>query len=157
MKETSIKVHDSISAKKAVINIQNLKIENGPYSVTIEEYKDNRSLSQNRLYWLWIKELCNEYGWDRKDIILHMKEHFLIPLLLEFDKETRETASALKELRLHKRLKDQYEILRKVFIRESSTTKLNTKQFKEYLDRIDKWALSEHGCRLPVPDDLANK
>jgi len=38
--------------------------------------------------------------------------------------------------------------------RRTSTTKLNVKQFAEYLEQIDRWAISEQQYSLPKPEDL---
>lgn len=35
-----------------------------------------------------------------------------------------------------------------------STTKLNTAEFEDYLERIRRWALTEYSLRVPMPNEV---
>ena len=49
---------------------------------------------------------------------------------------------------------EQYRAIADGVIRETSTARMDTKQFTEYLNLIEAFALKEFGLVLPVPDDL---
>ena len=154
MKPISIRIDSPQTVTRAKVNLDNLDLSKGPYRMDVQADKGPRSLPQNRLYRLWVNIICDDYGWEEEDLIFLFKEKFLVPMLLEFDEETQQTAEALRKLKPHKQHQDSYQHLRKVFVRESTTTKLNTKRFSDYLDKIDRWAIEKLERKLPVPDDL---
>lgn len=117
-------------ADKAAITSYIEKLPDGKrYTVDITLKREKRTLSQNALYWLWITCIADETG-NEKDI-LHD----------EFGK-----------LYLPKRSGNFFgEHVEKAV----STTSLDTKQFTEYLNKIQVFVTSELGIILPNPEDLA--
>ena len=97
-------------------------------AVSISEVKERRSLDQNALYWLWLTCIENEQGQDKDD--LH--EYFAKKYLPMVEKKVFET----------------------IIYSKGSTKKLNTAEFKHYLDKIQVFSSSELSISLPNPDDL---
>ena len=97
------------------------------YEVEVKRYFKKRSIPQNRLYWLYIACIMDETGNDRNTIHNELREMFL-PVR-------------------YGRLGD------KVTKNLTSTTTLNTKQFKDYTDQVVVWAAVELGIILPDPKD----
>ena len=96
--------------------------------VKIEAVKKLRSLSENNLYWMWIACISNETGNEKNNIHEFLCLEFL-PL-------------------------QQVMIFKKLIYKRLSTTMLDTKQFAEYLTKIQIFALNELNIILPNPDDL---
>jgi len=96
------------------------------WQVTIERYKEWRSLEQNRYYWLIVGVIAQETGNDPDSVHEALKQKFLIPDEISFMGE-------------------------KVLYR--STTRLDTKAMSEYLDKVHALATQELGILLPVPDE----
>lgn len=117
------------SDKEAIKNYIQKLPDGKRYTVEITMKRDKRTVNQNSLYWLWLTCISNETG-NEKDI-LHD----------EFGK-----------MFLPKRSGNFFgEYVEKAV----STTSLDTKQFTEYLDKIQAFVTSEIGIILPNPDDLA--
>lgn len=94
--------------------------------VKIEQAKEKRSIDQNSLMWLWIACISQETGNSTAMLHTEFKEMFLpFKTVILFGKEKREY---------------------------TSTTELDTLQFKKYLDSIQLFA-SENGITLPNPED----
>ncbi len=114
-----------------------------PLEVLVRPYKKNRSLAQNNLLWMWLGLIAN-----------HIREEYG----LMFDgMEGTPTSEDLKDYFQRKFLGFKtypmpgYEYLAD---RVRGTSELNTAQFTEFLQRIDVYAGSELGLRLPHPADL---
>ena len=112
--------------QKAVNYINELLLEK-PYSVTIKEGKESRSLSQNKLYWLWLTCLMAETGNDKTNLHEYFKQAYL-PF-------------------------EDKEVFNSVVPVFPSTTKLDTGQFTAYLNKIQIFAQMELNIRLPQPED----
>lgn len=98
-----------------------------PYEITVDKYREKRTIPQNRLYWLWLTCLMDETGNSREDLHIYFKEKFL---------------------------PSQTELFNNVeIVKTSSTTSLNTKEFKFYLERIHQFAATELEIYLPWPED----
>jgi hypothetical protein len=95
------------------------------YTVEVTERKANRSISQNSLYWLWLTCIEFETGTDRNDLHDYFKRKYLIPESVFVFGESQE---------------------------RYSTTKLNTTQFKYYLDHIQTFVSTELAIALPDPE-----
>lgn len=97
------------------------------YTVEITQKKRIRTISQNRLYRLWLVCISFETGTDADVLHEIFKEKFLEPEIIElFDVKTK----------------------------RYTTTNLNTIQFKNYLDKIQIFVLTELTISLPTPEDL---
>jgi hypothetical protein len=90
-----------------------------------------RTLSQNKLYWLWITCISEETGNEKNDLHEFFKNSFLSKenLTLKFDS---------KQFFFEKRI---------------STVDLNKVQFMEYLNKIQIFALTELNIKLPLPEE----
>jgi hypothetical protein len=96
--------------------------------IEIKDDKESRSVKQNRLYWEWIGTVISpELGYTKDETHAILRDKFLGYT------ETTTKLSVIKELR--------------------STTKLNVKEFKDYLEQIDI-LMSEYGIILPRPEDV---
>lgn len=107
-----------------VLDIQEPKI------IEINEFKNNRSLAQNSLYWLWLSILRDHINsvtgkiFDAEDLHQKMMRMFLSPKVAEFKDET---------------------------IKTWSTKKLNSKEFSEYLNKLDMYSADRLNLVLPHP------
>lgn len=112
--------------RESVLNFLRIISLKKPVSVEIKEYKKNRSNAQNRTYWMWLKVLSVHTGYD--------------------DDELHET------LKIRLLGTDSKMILGENMTLPKSTTKLNMKEFADYLGKIEMMA--ETLCvKLPHPDD----
>lgn len=119
---------DSTTTKEMAINkIKLLNIEK-PWIMELKLYKKNRSLAANRLYWLWIKAIGDEIGYESDELHAIMADKFLPDEVVEYG---------------GKQIK-----------KDKSTSRLNTKEFTEYLEKVDRFAASELGIVLPSPMDV---
>jgi hypothetical protein len=115
--------------KKAVCEyLSKLDISQREYAVKVAKKADKRTLSQNRLYYLWLNCISAETGNDVEDLHEYFK---------------------LKFIGIHSRI-----IYGENVVRTYSTTDLNTEQFTAYLDKVQRWANVEQGIILPNPDDM---
>ncbi len=120
-------IHNDSDKDRAISHIKALNIDK-PWSVDIKPYKKNRSLSQNKMYWLWITCIGDSIGYERDELHAIMADKFLPDEIVEYG---------------GKQIK-----------KDKSTSRLNTKEFTEYLEKIDRFAAAELGIVLPSPDDL---
>ena len=104
------------------------------FEADIKECKANRSLAQNRLLWLFLGQLSKDYNLTRGK--QHSPETWNVYFKSQF------LDSEIVEIR--------GEVIKKV----KSTTKLNTKTFTDYLERIDFYCADELGIKLQHPDDM---
>ena len=101
-------------------------LEDGDYSVMIEDRKDSRSLQQNRLYWKWVGIIGDDLG--------YFKEEMHEALLNEFAPSY--TYRDLKG-------KPQKENVR--------SSKMTLDQMDDYMMQVDRFA-AEMGIILPRPE-----
>ena len=115
--------------KRKVIDYVEKLPEGKPYTVEIKVKRKQRSMDQNRLYWMWLKCIMNETGEHKDRLHEFFKQHFLgVDERWVFDRW-------------------QVAVPR-------STTELDTKQMTDYLDRVQQFAATELGIVLPNPEDL---
>jgi hypothetical protein len=115
--------------KNKAMNFIGMLVMDKPWEMEVKPYKKNRSLLQNKLYRLQLAHLEKEgpgYTADEWHIIFANK--FLDPVIVTYGDET-------------------YEV-------RKSTTKLNTKEFTDYLNKIDRWCIMELNIVLPSPSDI---
>lgn len=120
-------INNESDKDRAISHIKALNIDK-PWSVDIKPYRKNRSLAQNKLMWLWFKVIGDDLGYTENEIYDIMADKFLPDETIEYDG---------KQIKKNK-----------------STSRLNTKEFTEYLEKIDRWAAGEMGIILPSPEDL---
>lgn len=101
-------------------------LRNGTYTLTIKRASEKRSVEQNDLMWMWFSCIERETGTPKDDIYEYYKKKFLI-----------------KVITIGERMEKVY----------GSTSKLNTRQMSEFLDKVRVDALTELGIQLPVPED----
>ena len=120
-------IHNESDKGRVISHIKALNVDK-PWSVDIKLYRKNRSVAQNKLYWKWITCIGDEIGYERDELHAIMADKFLPDEIVEYG---------------GKQIK-----------KDKSTSRLNTKEFTEYLEKIDRFAATELGIVLPSPDDL---
>ena len=119
-------IRSEIDRIKIMSAIQALK-EGVHWVVDIKRYRKRRTLSQNKLYWMWVSCIAQETG-NKSDVVHdYLKNRFLPKRTIQIFGETKDVPF--------------------------STTELNTKQFTDYLNAIDA-DVSTEGITLLYPDDL---
>jgi hypothetical protein len=118
--------------KKALAKVSAL-FKEGKFA-DVKEGKERRSIPQNDLYWFWLTFLENE-------------------------SETGYTKDEFHEFFKYEYLGEYYETLlingnTWGYYKFPSTTDLNTKQFSEYMDKVERFANTELKVSLPHPEDL---
>ena len=126
--------------------------EGKPLVVEIRPESKDRSKAQNRLYWKWLHEIHRKTGNDEDQLHFEFKKKFLIDILKRDDDDYAAMCLAISALK--KSESEQFEAIANGVIRETSTTRMDTSQFTEYLNLIEAFALKEFGIVLPVPDNL---
>lgn len=101
-------------------------LKNGDYSLFAKIETIKRTVNQNHLMWLWFTCLSNETGNTKEDFHAHYCEMFL-------------------------RVPDKIKADKLVTI---GTSKLDTVQFIDFLNKVQADAASEFGIKLPTPQDL---
>lgn len=150
----TIKDHSDITKTMSYLhtNYTQANFENKPLVVTITPECRKRSLAQNSLYWKWLSVIEKKTGNDKDQLHFEFKKKFLINILKRDDKEYAEMCLALSALKQSE--SEQFEAIANGVIRETSTTRMDTKQYTEYLQQIEAYSLAKLGISLPVPDDL---
>lgn len=101
-----------------------------PLRVTVEENRPRRTLSQNALMWKWLNEAADklaEYSGHAPDEIHEfLKAKFLPPTIVEVNGEIREYRT---------------------------TTKLNTREMHDYMERVYQFLAGECGIYLTLPEE----
>lgn len=131
MKNKTMIMHDPASKQDVLSYIENLPLDKA-IEVTLSPYRNNRTNAQNRLMWAWLHELEDQTGNDAEALHVFFKARFLgVKDRVVFNMKLKTT---------------------------QTTTKLNTKEFTEYLKKIELLA-SENGYKLSQPHyyDLAMK
>jgi hypothetical protein len=98
------------------------QLSDGKYRVIVERFIKSRSTQQNKLYWSYLRLIEYETGQDANDIHEVAKRKFLPPRFVEIQGE---------EIKL-----------------PATTTKLDSKEFSEYLEKICCWT------RIPIPNAI---
>lgn len=101
-------------------------LRNGEYTVKIVRKTKPRTISQNALMWMWFQCMEEATGQPKEDFHDYYKVKFLLRRI---------------------------EVRGKVTTVVGSTTKLNTLQMTDYLEKIKADAATEWGITLPLPAD----
>lgn len=98
------------------------QLRNGRYRLIIERYTEPRTLSQNALMWLWFTCIEQETGTDKQDVHDYYCNLYLRRTTIIKGKET---------------------------VIAGSTSKLNTLQMTDFLNKVKADAATELGITLP--------
>lgn len=101
-------------------------LPNGVYDVVIKRHREQRTLSQNDLMWMWFKCIEDVTGTPKQDIYLHYCKKFL-----------------LRRVSIGDKTETVYD----------TSSRLNTQQMTEFLNNIQADAATELGIILPTPQD----
>ena len=101
-------------------------LSNGTYNITIKKASEKRSIPQNDLMWMWLTCIERETGTPKDDIYMYYCKKFLMKTIQVGDKWER------------------------IY---NTSSKLNTEQMTEFLNKIQADALQELGITLPQPED----
>ena len=102
------------------------QLRNGRYRLIIERYTEPRTLSQNALMWLWFTCIEQETGTDKQDVHDYYCNLYLRRTTIIKGKET---------------------------VIAGSTSKLNTLQMTDFLNKVKADAATELGITLPLPEE----
>lgn len=109
-------------------NFQDLK----DWLYVVTQPKSIRSVQQNRLYWWWFLKHLVKFHEDKWDIYTSDQLHWVFKTML-----------------LKKRKYNEVWNKRKWITEVWSTSDLNTKQFTEYMDKINKIYIDAHWFSVP--------
>ena len=101
-------------------------LANGTYTITVKRSSEKRSIPQNDLMWMWLSCIERETGTPKDDIYMYYCKKFL-----------------MKTIQVGERQERIY----------TTSSKLNSEQMTDFLNKIQADALTELGIRLPQPED----
>ena len=101
-------------------------LANGTYSITVKKVQEKRSIAQNDLMWMWMTCIQNETDTPKDEVYMYYCKKFL-----------------MRTVKVGEKMERIY----------MTTSKLNTEQMTEFLNKVQADALSELGIRLPTPQD----
>ena len=101
-------------------------LSNGTYSITIKKVQEKRSIAQNDLMWMWLTCIENETGTPKDEVYMYYCKKFLM----------RTVSVGQKMERIY-----------------MTTSKLNTEQMSDFLNKLQADAQTELGITLPTPQD----
>lgn len=101
-------------------------LRNGTYTITVKRATEKRTIAQNDLMWLWFTCIAHETGTPKEDVYSYYCRKFLA-----------------KQIRFGDRL---------VNVNETSS-RLNTQQMSDFMNKIQADAATELGVQLPLPTD----
>lgn len=112
-------------------------LRNGEYTVTIKKKTKPRSLSQNALYWVWLRSVGNCFAEMTGDEFWCTKE----------GQDNLNNRYAQKFLSYPREVNGRMEYVTK------STTSLTTAEMSAYMEKIKADVATEFGMVLPLPQD----
>lgn len=101
-------------------------LSNGTYTITVKKVQEKRSIAQNDLMWMWLTCIENETGTPKDEVYMYYCKKFLMRTVTMGQRQER------------------------VYM---TTSKLNTEQMTEFLNKIQADAQTELGITLPTPQD----
>jgi hypothetical protein len=145
-----IEREDQITSALSYVSntISSIKKKGAIPAVKVEEYGGSRSLSANKLYWSWLKLICDYFNKKGYQIVTSTEDaNELVKVNLDKDF-------------LHILLKDKFLGYINGFMfgktnidrQLKSTSKLSKAEFCFYMQKIERWALGL-GIVLPNPGD----
>lgn len=121
------------------------------HEVVIRPHKGKRSLDQNALLWQWLTIIGSELGYTKEEAHEEYKRRFLVPILIRDDTEYAAMWGAVESVKASGMEKEAAQLEGDI-VRLTSTTRLNTRQFTEFLTDIDRHAAGLD-IYLPRPED----
>jgi hypothetical protein len=150
-KEKRIFIIRSNGPKNEAVNAI-LELEYDPlHEVIIQEYKKDRSLSQNALYWVWCTHISKITGETKDEVHERLKGAHLVKIYERDNPDYAKIIQTVREIWKSGNKKDA-EFLHKEIVRLTSTTDANVAQFTEYLNDIEN-AERDNNIILPHPED----
>ena len=101
-------------------------LANGTYSITVKKVQEKRSIAQNDLMWMWLTCIENETGTPKEEVYMYYCKKFL-----------------MRTIKIGERQERIY----------MTSSKLNSEQMTEFLNKIQADAAQELGITLPLPTD----
>lgn len=101
-------------------------LRNGTYTITVKRATEKRTIAQNDLMWLWFTCIEQETGTPKEDVYSYYCKKFL-----------------MKTIRIGEKVERVYD----------TSSKLNTQQMSEFMNKIQADAATEMGIQLPLPSD----
>jgi hypothetical protein len=124
--------------------VSELEFKSRPFVLKTYEPKSIRSLDQNRLMWMWAQEAADQrQDMTAVEVQNEWKLRFGIPILVRDDERMAAAWAAVEAKLMHE---EQLELMYGI----SVTGIMNTKQFTEFLDEVQRYNL-EHGIKLTEP------
>lgn len=121
-----VKKQDGLVSAGADLDCLFATLPNGTYDVIVKRHREQRTISQNDLMWMWLACIEDATGTPKKDVYLHYCKKFLL---------RRVTFGNDAEM---------------VY---DTSSQLDTKRMGEFLDKIQADASTEFGITLPNPQD----
>ncbi len=115
------------------------------WEVTIKLFKENRSIKQNRLQWMWHQEYALHEGMTKDNAYNRFKYKYVLPIMLR-DPENNQLVTLWEQIRGNK---EAIAALVKVI----HTSDLDTAQMDEALTEYDR-DTAAHGLVFSDPADL---
>ena len=104
-----------------------MTLEGKRVTCEVKKFVKKRTDPQNKFYWAVVVDiLSKELGYEKEEIHLMLRERFL---------------------RIHDEQHPDFVIAK-------STTKLNTQEFNEYIEAIQRWAAQELQIFIPDPQTI---
>lgn len=101
-------------------------LSNGTYTITIKKVQEKRSIAQNDLMWMWLTCIENETGTPKDEVYMYYCKKFL-----------------MRTVTMGQRMERIY----------MTTSKLNSEQMSDFLNKLQADAQTELGITLPTPQD----
>ena len=121
------------------------------HEINIKEYKRNRSLEANALYWQWLTIIGAELGEEKETLHEIYKDKYLVNIYERDNPDYAEMVQALREVWKHG-MKEEAVALRRKIVALTSTTDATTAQMSEYMTSVEHDAASL-AINLPHPED----
>lgn len=118
------------------------------YLVDIKQYRETRSNRQNRYYWgVVIQMISEETGMDEMEVHETLKKKFI---------KQRDYALTKSENKYFAYFEDTGEMIPtselEEYYKKKGSKDLDTKEFKEYIEKIHIWAANFLGLNIPDPE-----
>lgn len=146
-----IKVVGEQQKKAAIQMISSLHFD-PVMQVEVREWKENRSLAQLRLYWMWVTQYAADQGLTKEEAHHFFKEKLLLPIYCRDKPDYNELIESVRKVwRTGEKVMACQ--MKDAIVDLTSTRDADVDQFSEYLDDMDKFCLSNQ-IYLSRPEDM---